>query len=85
MRDENLQKISGLADRTVADTTTANILLCYTLSQIAEPVNDELLYDIAVTSGIINYFSFQEAIQNMEETGAVDCESQENGENIYSY
>lgn len=83
MRDENLQKISGLADRTVADTTTANILLCYALSQIAEPIDNELLYDIAVTSGIINYFSFQEALQSMEETGAVDCTSQENGEKLY--
>lgn len=83
MRDENLQKISGMADRTVADTTTANILLCYTLSQIEEPIDNELLYDIAVTSGIINYFSFQEAIQSMEETGAVNCEPQENGEKVY--
>ncbi|MDE5769669.1 MAG: DUF4364 family protein [Oscillospiraceae bacterium] len=84
MRDENLKKISGLADRTVADTTTANILLCYTLEQIGEPIDSELLYDIAVSSGIINYFTFQEALQIMEETEVVNVVLQKNGEKCYS-
>ena len=71
MRDENLHKISELADRTVTDPLTANILLCYALRQTEKPLDTDLLYDIAVTSGIINYFTFQDTLQTMEETGAV--------------
>ncbi|MBR0485727.1 MAG: DUF4364 family protein [Oscillospiraceae bacterium] len=73
MRDENLHKISELADRTVTDPVTANILLCYVMHKIAQELDADLLYDIAVTSGIINYFAFQDALQTMEETGAVTC------------
>ena len=71
MRDKNLHKISELADRTVSDPLTASILLCYALRQTEKPVDEDLLYDIAVTSGIINYFTFQDVLQTLEETKAV--------------
>ena len=73
MRDENLHKISELADRTVSDPLIANILICYALRQTEKPVDKDLLYDIAVTSGIINYFTFQDVLQTLEETKAVSC------------
>ena len=55
MRDENLMKISELADRSVTDSSVANVLLCYMLYRVKVPLESELLYDIAVTGGIINY------------------------------
>jgi len=82
MRDENLHKISELADRTVTDPVTANILLCYMMHKTAQELDADLLYDIAVTSGIINYFAFQDALQTMEETGAVTCQ-QKDGVKFY--
>ncbi len=82
MRDENLHKISELADRTITDPVTANILLCCVMQEMAQPLDSDLLYDIAVTSGIINYFAFQDALQTMEETSLVSCE-QKNGRKYY--
>ena len=73
MRDENLHKISELADRTISDPVTANILLCYLMQKISKPLDADMLYDIAVTNGIINYFAFQDALQTMEDTNAVSC------------
>ena len=79
MRDENLQKISEMADRTISDPVTANILLCCLMQKIPKALDADLLYDIAVTNGIINYFAFQDALQTMEETGSVSCIQKEDG------
>lgn len=83
MRDENLHKLSALADRTISDPVMANILLCYVMQQISQPIDSDLLYDIAVTNDIINYFAFQEALQAMEDTGAVSLQ-QKNGVTYYT-
>ncbi len=77
MRDENLHKLSELADRTVSDPVTAAILLCYVMQQTARPLDTDLLYEIAVTSGMINYFAFQEALQSLQEKGTVFCEDKD--------
>ena len=82
MREENLHKISELADRTISDTADANILLCYVLQQTTRSVDVDLLYDIAVTSGIISYFTFQDAIGTMIQTGLLVCE-QKNQKEYY--
>lgn len=83
MRDENLQKMSALADRTIADPSTAAILLCYMLYQMTAPMDMDMMYDVAVTSGIINYFAFQEALENMTENQSVTCCVHQNGEKTY--
>ncbi len=72
MNDENLLRLSELADRSINDLETANILLCYLLYRVEEPVEEEMLYDIAVTGGIINYFTFQEAMQSLLKAGSVE-------------
>ncbi len=84
MRDENLLKISELADRSVTDSSVANVLLCYMLYRVKEPVESELLYDIAVTEGIINYFTYQDALQSLQENGSVTTKQNEKGETIYT-
>lgn len=80
MLDENLLKISERADRIVTDPTTAGILLCYMLYRVEEPVGEELLYDIAVTGGIINYFTYQDAMLSLKTTEAVKEQTAEDGE-----
>lgn len=84
MRDENLMKISELADRSVTDSSVANVLLCYMLYRVNAPLESELLYEIAVTEGIINYFTYQDALQTLLTNGSVTLSTNEKGENIYA-
>ncbi len=84
MRDENLLKLSELADRCVTDSSVASILLCYMLYRVEEPLDSELLYDIAVTGGIINYFTYQEVLQTLQDNGSVTLTTNEKGEKIYA-
>lgn len=84
MRDENLMKISELADRSVTDASVANVLLCYMLYRVKVPLESELLYDIAVTGGIINYFTFQDALQSLQTNGSVTVNTNEKGETTYT-
>lgn len=84
MRDENLMKISELADRSVTDASVANVLLCYMLYRVKVPLESELLYDIAVTGGIINYFTFQDALQSLQTNGSVTINTNEKGETTYT-
>lgn len=71
MLDENLLKMSEMADRVVTDPALACVLICYMLYRVEEEVDSELLMDIAVTGGIINYFTFQEAMQSLRDSGAL--------------
>ncbi len=84
MRDENLLKISELADRCVTDSSVASILLCYMLYRVEAPLESELLYDIAVTGGIINYFTYQEVVQTLQDNGSVTVTVNEKGEKFYA-
>ncbi len=84
MRDENLMKISELADRSVTDSPVANVLLCYMLYRVNAPLESELLYEIAVTEGIINYFTYQDALDSLLTNGFVKITTNEKGENLYT-
>ncbi|MDE5564213.1 MAG: DUF4364 family protein [Oscillospiraceae bacterium] len=84
MLDENLRKISEKADRVVTDPTIAGVLLCYMLYRVKEPIDSELLYDIAVTGGIINYFAYQDALQTLRSSGSIAVSVNECGETIYA-
>lgn len=84
MRDENLMKISELADRSVTDSSVANVLLCYMLYRVNAPLESELLYEIAVTEGIINYFTYQDSVETLLQNGSVTCNINEKGEKHYS-
>ena len=56
MQEENLMKMSEMATPPVMETYTASILICYLLYRIDRPIEKAHLYDIAVSSDIINYF-----------------------------
>lgn len=84
MRDENLLKISELADRSVTDASVASVLLCYMMYRVNEPMDAELLYEIAVAGEIINYFTYQETLQTLRSNGSVTVEENEKGESLYT-
>ncbi|MCM1226490.1 MAG: DUF4364 family protein [Clostridium sp.] len=82
--DENTTKMSELASMEIKDIQTVKILICYLLYRINKPVESEQLYDIAVTTGIINYFMYQEAIDYLIKNDSVSAEIQENSSKIYT-
>lgn len=81
--DENTTKMSELASMEIKDIQTVKILICYLLYRINKPVKSEQLYDIAVTTGIINYFMYQEAIDYLIKNDSVSVEIQEDSSKIY--
>ena len=62
MQEENIKKMAAFADTEIKDVPTLNILLCYLLYKIAKPVETEQLYEIAIGTGIVNYFYYQDSI-----------------------
>lgn len=84
MLDENLLKISEKADRVITDPTIAGILLCYMLYRVGTPIDSDLLYDIAVTGGFINYFTYNDALQSLHDSGAVTSSLNRDGELTYA-
>lgn len=62
MHDENIFKMSELADTEIRDIPTINILLCYLIHKIGKPVEAEQLYEIAISTGVINYFSYLDSV-----------------------
>ena len=84
MLEENLMKISELADRTITDPAIASILLCYLLYRVEQPVEEELLYDICVTGGIINFFTYKESVALLLENNSIRSEKNEARETVYT-
>ena len=48
MHDENIFKMSEMADTEIKDVPTLNILICYLIYKIGKPVSVEHLYDIVM-------------------------------------
>lgn len=47
------------------DLNSVKILICYLLNNLESEIKSDELYDIAVDSGIINYFYYNEAIDEL--------------------
>ena len=84
MQDENIFKMSEMADTEITDIPTLNILICYLLYRIDKPVEAEQLYDIAVSTGVINYFCYQDSIDYLISNGLVDQSDNDNGQKLFS-
>ncbi len=80
---ENHSKMSELATTELRDGQTVRILICYLLYRINKPVDSEQLYDIAVTTGIINYFFYQDAMDYLIKNNSISVEKNKNSE-IYT-
>lgn len=74
MQEENILKMTEMADTAIKDVPTLNILLCYLLYKIDKPVETEHLYEIAVSTGLINYFYYQESIDYLLNNGSISIE-----------
>ena len=83
MQDENIMKMAERADIEIKDVPTLNILLCYLLYKIDRPVSPDQLYDIAIGTGVVNYFYYQDSIGYLLKNGHIISEKDENGEECY--
>ena len=74
MQDENIMKMAERADTEIKDVPTLNILLCYLLYKIDRPVSPDQLYDIAIGTGVVNYFYYQDSIGYLLKNGHITLE-----------
>ncbi len=79
-----LTKMPGPEATEIRDQQTINILLCYLLYRIHKPIDSEQLYDIAVGTGIINYFFYHDSISYLLTEKLVTPEEKEDGSVVYS-
>ncbi len=70
----------GMMDLT--DTYAVKILICYFLRQINRPITPLQLTEIATDDGIVNYFVFTEAMNQLLEAKTIILEEQD-GEEYY--
>lgn len=83
MHDENIRKMSHMADTEIKDLPTLNILLCYLLHRIERPVEVEQLYEIAMETEIINYFYYQDSINYLLTNKLLTIEKNSSGKQCY--
>jgi len=84
MHEENIKKMSQMADFEIKDVPTLNILLCYLIYKIDRLVEPEDLYDIAIGTGFVNYFDYQESINYLLENGLFTVEKNGQGKDCYA-
>ena len=83
MQDENIFKMSEAADTEIKDVPTLNILLCYLIYKIDKPVETEHLYEIAVSTGLVNFFYYQDSTDYLLKNGLVVIEKNNKGNDCY--
>lgn len=66
----------------LTDAYAVKILICYFLRQINRPITPMQLTEIATDDGILNYFVFTEAMNQLLEAKTVTLEEQD-GEEVY--
>lgn len=66
----------------LTDTYAVKILICYFLRQINRPITPLQLTEIATDDGIVNYFVFTEALNQLLEAKTITLEEQ-GGEEYY--
>jgi hypothetical protein len=83
MDNENTSKLSEMASFEVKDTDSAKLLICYLLYKIEKLIEAQQLYDIAVGSGIINYFCYNDAIESLLKNETITIEKNDGGRECY--
>ena len=83
MQDENIKKMAEMADTEIRDVPTLNILLCYLLYKIDKPVETEQLYEIAIGTGVVNYFYYQDSIDYLIRNELVSVHKDAEGVDCY--
>jgi len=82
MKKENIFRMSETADFEIKDVVVLNVLICYLLKKISGTVEKEQLYEIAVSTGIVNYFSYNDSMYYLLENGHIK-EVREDGKDLY--
>lgn len=67
--------MTDMADTEIKDLPTLNILICYLLYRIGKPVESEQLYEIAMETGIISYFYYQDSVDYLINNGLITIEN----------
>lgn len=49
----------------------AKILLCFLLERLNRPIEEKQLYEIAMNSGVVNYFYYNEALDDLIKNGSI--------------
>jgi hypothetical protein len=80
---ENYFKMSEMASLELKDVDTIKFLICYLLYKIDRPIEPEQLYDIAVGTEIINYFFYQDAVDDLIKNESIYIENDENDKTCY--
>lgn len=83
MQDENIKKMAEMADTEIRDVPTLNILLCYLLYKIDKPVETEQLYDIAIGTGVVNYFYYQDSVDYLLKNQLISQKKDSEGLDCY--
>ena len=78
----NLEKYISSGMMNLTDTYAIKILVCYFLKQINRPITPEQLIEIVTEDGLINYFIFTEAINQLLEAKTLILEERD-GEQYY--
>lgn len=79
MQEENMMKMAEFADTEIKDVPTLNILLCYLLYKINKPVDPEQLYEIAIGTGVVNYFYYQDSVAYLLKNGHISLSKEDDG------
>ena len=78
MQEENILKMTELANTQIKDVPTLNILLCYLMYKINKPIETEQLYEIAIGTEIINYFYYQDSIDYLIKNSLISVYEEDN-------
>lgn len=81
--EENTSKLSDMASFEIRDTDSAKLLICYLLNKIEKLIESEQLYDIAVGSGIINYFCYNDAVESLLKNETIEITYNDSGRECY--
>lgn len=66
------------------DLNSVKLLICYLLYNLETETDSEALYEIAVDSGTINYFYYNEAIDELLINDTILSNADENGHMLFS-
>ena len=61
---------------------SVKIAVCYLLDEIEKPISEQELYEIVMKSEAVNYFHYNQAIDELLKSGAV-TKFEENDENFF--
>ena len=61
-----------------------NILICYILAQVGEPMTFAQLADTTQRDQLVNYFEFAQAMSLLEKSGQLELRREEDGREVYA-